>query len=60
VETWMEVEAHQFHGPATAILHEIIVNPMYGVASNEQTIETDRNGEARKSPGRVRGKVVQI
>jgi hypothetical protein len=56
----MEVEAHQFHGPATAILHEIIVNPMYGVASNEQTIETDRNGEARKSPGRVRGKVVQI
>ncbi|XP_059457345.1 glutathione S-transferase F13-like [Corylus avellana] len=41
VETWMEVEAHQFHGPATAILHEIIVNPMYGIASNEQTIETE-------------------
>ena len=37
----MEVEAHQFHGPATAILHEIIVNPMYGVASNEQTIERE-------------------
>ncbi|XP_062175308.1 glutathione S-transferase F13-like [Alnus glutinosa] len=41
VETWMEVEAHQFHGPATAILHQMIVNPMYGIACNEQTIETE-------------------
>ncbi|GMY27716.1 glutathione S-transferase F13-like [Fagus crenata] len=40
-ETWMEVEAHQFDRPITAILRQIIVNPMYGIAPDEKAIETE-------------------
>jgi glutathione S-transferase len=37
----MEVEAHQFDRPITAILRQIIVNPMYGIAPDEKAIETE-------------------
>ncbi|KAF5465492.1 hypothetical protein F2P56_015498 [Juglans regia] len=41
VDTWMEVEAHRFNGPISEILIQILVNPMYGMASEEQKIETE-------------------
>lgn len=60
VETWMEVEAHQFHGPVTTILHQMIVNPMYGIACNEQTIETEMEKLGKVLDVRVRGKAVKM
>ncbi|XVF38705.1 hypothetical protein REPUB_Repub20aG0124700 [Reevesia pubescens] len=41
VDTWMEVESHQYNTPMQAIIHQLIVNPMFGTASDEKIIETE-------------------
>ncbi|OWM71252.1 glutathione S-transferase F13-like [Punica granatum] len=39
VDTWMEVEAHQFNGPIYKIIRQMIVNPIYGLPIVEEVVE---------------------
>ncbi|KAK0608369.1 hypothetical protein LWI29_029750 [Acer saccharum] len=41
VETWMEVEAHQFNAPMRTLIHQLILNPLGGSVSDEKIIETE-------------------
>ncbi|WRX21297.1 Glutathione S-transferase [Theobroma cacao] len=41
VDTWMEVESHQFNSPMQAIIRQMIVNPIFGIATDEKIIETE-------------------
>ncbi|XP_030473885.1 glutathione S-transferase F13-like [Syzygium oleosum] len=41
VETWMEVEAHQFDSPVRAIVGQMIVNPIHGIAPDEKIIQSE-------------------
>ncbi|XVF62599.1 hypothetical protein PTKIN_Ptkin09bG0021400 [Pterospermum kingtungense] len=40
VDTWMEVESHQFNVPMQQIMRQMVANPMYGIASDEKIMET--------------------
>lgn len=41
MNAWMEVEAHQFNGPMSALIYQFIVNPKFGLPVDEQVIETN-------------------
>lgn len=41
VDTWMEVESHQYNRPMQAIIRQMVVNPRYGIAPDEKIIETE-------------------
>ena len=41
VETWMEVEAHQFNSPIYAINHQMIISPLYGLDPDEKIIKSE-------------------
>lgn len=41
VETWMEVEAHQFDTPISAIFYQLIVNPIHGRIPDEKIVQTE-------------------
>ncbi|KAJ7980251.1 Glutathione S-transferase family protein [Quillaja saponaria] len=41
VDTWMEVEAHQFNGPISTIIYQTIVNPIYGLPPNDKIINSE-------------------
>ncbi|XWS14066.1 hypothetical protein CRYUN_Cryun36dG0091600 [Craigia yunnanensis] len=41
VDTWMEVESQQFNSPMQAIIRQMVVNPIFGIASDEKIIETE-------------------
>ncbi|OMO53687.1 hypothetical protein CCACVL1_28448 [Corchorus capsularis] len=41
VDTWMEVESHQYNVPMQKIIRQMIVNPAYGIASDEKIIEEE-------------------
>ncbi|KAG9443754.1 hypothetical protein H6P81_015094 [Aristolochia fimbriata] len=40
VDTWMEVEAHQFNGPISGLVYQIVVNPFLGMDPDEEQIRT--------------------
>ena len=41
VDTWLEVEAHQFNAPMAAIIRQMVINPIYGLEPNEQIVEDE-------------------
>ncbi|KAB1214006.1 Glutathione S-transferase F13 [Morella rubra] len=43
VDTWMEVEAQRFYCPIGTVIHQIFVNPLRGIAPDEQVIEAEMN-----------------
>ncbi|XWS08608.1 hypothetical protein CRYUN_Cryun40dG0016500 [Craigia yunnanensis] len=38
VDTWMEVESHQFNSPMQTIIRQMVVNPIFGIACDEKII----------------------
>ncbi|KAK1548878.1 hypothetical protein Q3G72_001767 [Acer saccharum] len=41
VETWMEVEAHQFNAPMRTLIHQLILSPLGGSVPDEKIIDTE-------------------
>ncbi|KAH7573599.1 hypothetical protein ACOSP7_007359 [Xanthoceras sorbifolium] len=41
VETWMEVEAHQFNAPMRTLIHQLILGPLRGSVPDEKIVETE-------------------
>lgn len=39
VDTWMEVEAHEFNGPMESIMHQLVRNPILEKPTDEKIIE---------------------
>ncbi|OVA04313.1 Glutathione S-transferase [Macleaya cordata] len=41
VDMWMEVEAHQFSGPITQLVRQMIINAYYGRLPDEKVVEVE-------------------
>lgn len=41
VDTWMEVEAHQYDRPMREVIHQVLVNPIFGKPSSQEIIKNE-------------------